>query len=67
MASERLDAISLEEAEQGNAHEIIIKRWHELLKGTDFAPIDVHTPMWLWKRGKFEAEIKKNRLTEKRL
>ena len=32
-------------------------RWEELLEGTDLKPIDVHTPMWLWSRGKFAINI----------
>lgn len=32
-------------------------RWQTAMKGTDLVPIDVHTPMWLWIRGKFEVEI----------
>jgi len=27
------------------------------LQSTELVPIDVHTPMWLWSRGKFEVEI----------
>ncbi len=56
-ASERLGVISSEEAGQGNVQEIVASRWQEILKGTDLVPIDVHTPMWLWSRGKFEVEI----------
>ena len=56
-ASERLGIISSEEAGQGNVQEIVAQRWQEILKGTDLVPIDVHTPMWLWSRGKFVVEI----------
>ena len=56
-ASERLGIISLKEAEQGNVQEIVASRWQEILKGTDLVPIDVHTPMWLWSRGRFRVEI----------
>ncbi len=56
-ASERLGVISSEEAGRGNVQEIVVSRWQEILKGTDLAPIDVHTPMWLWSRGKFQVEI----------
>lgn len=31
-------------------------RWREILKDTEFAPIDMHTPLWLWSRSDF-AEI----------
>ena len=56
-ASERLGVISLEETGQSGIQEIVASRWQEILKGTDLVPIDVHTPMWLWSRGKFEVEI----------
>ncbi|MBQ7781161.1 MAG: hypothetical protein IJ405_03975 [Lachnospiraceae bacterium] len=57
-ASERLGIISAEEAVQGNVQEIVAKRWQEVLKGTELVPIDVHTPMWLWSRGKFSVELR---------
>lgn len=56
-ASERLGIISSEEAGQANVQELVAKRWQEILKGTDLVPIDVHTPMWLWSRGKFTIDI----------
>lgn len=56
-AGEKLGIISSEEAGQVNVQEIVVNRWQELLKGTDLVPIDVHTPMWLWSRGKFQVEI----------
>lgn len=56
-ASERLGIVSLEETAQGNVQQLVANRWQEILKGTDLAPIDVHTPLWLWSRGKFSVEI----------
>lgn len=56
-ASEKLGIISAEEAGKGNVQEIVAKRWQDLLKRTELVPIDVHTPMWLWSRGKFHVEI----------
>lgn len=56
-ASERLGIISSEEAGQANVQEIVAQRWQEILNGTELVPIDVHTPMWLWSRGKFVVEI----------
>lgn len=56
-ASERLGVISSEETGQSSIQEIVASRWQEILKGTNLVPIDVHTPMWLWSRGKFEVEI----------
>ena len=56
-ASERLGIISAEEVQLSNVQIFLAERWQELLKGTDLAPIDVHTPMWLWSRGKFAINI----------
>lgn len=56
-ASTRLGVISPEEAGNSNVQELLASRWAELLKNTDLVSIDVHTPMWLWSRGKFEVEI----------
>ena len=56
-ASTRLGVISENEAESSNVQELLACRWTELLKDTELVPIDVHTPMWLWSRGKFEVEI----------
>ena len=56
-ASQRLGVISAEEAQLSNVQIILAERWKELLEGTDFTPIDVHTPMWLWSRGKFKIDI----------
>ena len=56
-ASQKLGVISEEESQLSNVQIIIAERWKELLKGTDLTPIDVHTPMWLWSRGKFGVNI----------
>lgn len=56
-ASARLGVITPDEAESSNVQALLASRWAELLKGTELVPIDVHTPMWLWSRGKFELEL----------
>jgi hypothetical protein len=56
-ASEKLGIITAEESKNGNVQDIVATRWSDILKGTDLVPIDIHTPMWLWSRGKFEVEI----------
>lgn len=56
-ASVRLGIISMEEAAGANARKLTARRWQELLAGTDLVPIDVHTPLWLWSRGKFKEDI----------
>lgn len=50
-------AITSKETGMGNVQEIVANRWKEVLMETDLVPIDVHTPMWLWSRGKFKVEI----------
>lgn len=56
-ASEKLGVISNTEVSQANVQLIVAERWKELLNGTELAPIDIHTPMWLWSRGKFAVQI----------
>ncbi len=56
-ASEKLGIISSEEVHLANVQQVVAKRWQEILKSTDLVPIDVHTPMWLWSRGRFLVEI----------
>ena len=31
----------------------IAERWQQILQDTEFAPIDIHTPLWLWSRSGF--------------
>ena len=56
-ASQKLGVITEEESQLSNIQIILVDRWVEILNGTDLKPIDVHTPMWLWSRGKFEFDI----------
>ncbi|MBP3651387.1 MAG: hypothetical protein J6K73_16575 [Clostridia bacterium] len=56
-ASQRLGLITEQEAQLSNVQMLVADRWKELLAGTDWKPIDVHTPLWLWSRGGFRVEI----------
>ena len=56
-ASVRLCVITDEESSLSHVQEIVAARWKELLWETEYVPIDIHTPMWLWSRGKFRVEI----------
>ena len=56
-ASMKLGVITEEEARKSYVRIILSERWCELLKGTGYAPIDLHTPMWLWSRGKFSVKV----------
>lgn len=35
------------------SRELVALQWKELLEDSQFAPIDIHTPLWLWSRGGF--------------
>ena len=56
-ASQKLGVISAEEAEVANVQLLLAERWDDLLKDSNYVPIDIHTPMWLWSRSKFKFEI----------
>lgn len=53
-ASYRLGIITEQELNSINVQLIVIERWNEILKGTKYHPIDIHTPMWLWSRNGFK-------------
>ena len=53
-ASYRLGIITEQELNSSNVQLIVIERWNEILKGTKYNPIDIHTPMWLWSRNGFK-------------
>ena len=53
----KLGLITEEEFKQSNVQLIVIDRWKELLDGTNYNQIDVHTPLWLWSRNSFKIEI----------
>jgi len=50
----RLGLITEEELNRSDVQQIVIDRWNELLKGTKYKPIDIHTPLWLWSRNGFK-------------
>lgn len=49
----RLGLISGAELQSSSVQKIVIERWQELLSGTKYSPINVHTPLWLWSRSGF--------------
>lgn len=53
-ASYRLGIITEQELNSSNVQLIVIEKWNEILKGTKYNPIDIHTPMWLWSRKGFK-------------
>lgn len=54
-STHRLGLINKEELESNNVQMIVIKKWNELLKGTKYKPIDIHTSLWLWSRNNFKS------------
>jgi len=56
-ASVRLGFITEEQAIRSDVRQIVADMWSELLEGTSLQPIDVHTPLWLWSRGKFSVDF----------
>jgi hypothetical protein len=53
-SSVKLEIISQKDFESSNAQLICIDNWNKILKNTKFAPIDIHTPLWLWGRSGFK-------------
>lgn len=49
----RLGLITEEEMERSDVQLLVIERWNQLLKGTKYRPIDIHTALWLWSRNGF--------------
>lgn len=50
----KLEIINDEEYSKSNIQHIVIQKWNELLKDTEFCPIDLHTPLWLWSLNGFK-------------
>ncbi len=56
-ATLKLGLITEEEFGKNNVQLIVIDRWKELLNGTKYNQIDIHTPLWLWSRNGFKIEL----------
>lgn len=56
-ATHKLGLITDEDFDSSNVQASVIRAWEELLQNTEYKPIDVHTPLWLWSRNGF-VEIK---------
>ena len=54
-STHKLGLISDEELTSSEVQTLAIERWNELLKGTEFKPIDIHTALWLWSRNGFRS------------
>lgn len=49
-ASKKLNVITEEEFNKNNVQKIVADRWKKILYNSEFSPIDIHTPLWLWSR-----------------
>ncbi len=52
-ATRKLGLITEEEFQSSHVQETVINAWKQLLEGTKYHPIDIHTPLWLWSRNGF--------------
>lgn len=53
-ATYRLGLINDEQFSSGSVQTYVIEAWEELFKNTQYKPIDIHTPLWLWSRNGFK-------------
>jgi endonuclease III len=53
-ATHKLGLITDEELKRSDVQKIVIDRWNNILKGTKYNSIDIHTPLWLWSRNGFK-------------
>lgn len=56
-ATHKLGLIDDDEFNSSNVQLIVINKWKDLFENTNYKPIDIHTPLWLWSRNGFK-EIK---------
>lgn len=56
-ATKRLGLIDYVSIDDHNLRETVAELWEEILSETEFSPIDIHTPLWLWSRSGFKFDI----------
>lgn len=56
-ASIKLGLIKDEDKSRTDIREYVSTLWEEVFCDTEYCPIDVHTPLWLWSRNGFAAQI----------
>jgi hypothetical protein len=49
-----------------NDRQTVAEAWEATLKGSGLAPIDVHTPLWLWSRAGFPPLLVSKKFTSER-
>ena len=52
-ASLKLGLITEDDFRSSNVQAGVIDAWKELFANTEYKPIDIHTPLWLWSRNGF--------------
>ena len=62
----KLELITEEELNRSDVQLIVIDRWNQLLKGTKYKPIDIHTALWLWSRNGF-IDLDESVLNDKKI
>ena len=60
-STQKMGLITEKESKQSDIQIIVAERWKKMLENTDIVPIDIHTPMWLWSRGKFAVPLELNK------
>ena len=53
-ASLQLGIITEKDFNSPNVQQIVVEAWKELFSETNYKPIDIHTPLWLWSRNGFK-------------
>lgn len=53
-ATHKLGLITDKEFESSNVQSLVIHAWEKVLQNTEYNPIDIHTPLWLWSRNGFK-------------
>lgn len=53
-SSVKLGVITQKDFDSSNGQITCINNWNKLLAGSKYAPIDIHTPLWLWGRSGFK-------------
>ena len=57
-AAKMFGLITEEEFNRSDVQHIVVTKWNGLLADSEFCPIDIHTPLWLWSRNGFKELIK---------
>ena len=58
-ASAKLGLIEPGDMDKSDIRETVADLWKAVFSGTQWDPIDIHTPLWLWSRSGFAAELDK--------